>query len=199
MKTISIALMLLLAGASWSQIIDKGDNPGTLWVQGADNPLLDRTARKVGDLLTIIISETSAASFNATSTTSKKDSTTIGKSIFNDFIGRFFSPAATSGTSATNGSGTSIQNGTVTARLTAIVKQVLPNGSLVIEGTRTVMVNRDLQSFKLSGIVRRDDVRADNTILSENIAEADIRMEGKGAIYDRQRRGLLTRLLDWLF
>lgn len=70
---------------------------------------------------------------------------------------------------------------------------------MVIKGTRSVTVNKEVQTFVLTGTIRRDDVRSDNTVLSENIANADIRLEGKGTIHDRTRRGLLTQILDWLF
>ena len=83
--------------------------------------------------------------------------------------------------------------------MSAVIKKVLPNGNLVIEGTRFVKINKDIQTFILTGMVRKDDVRADNTVLSESLADADIKLEGKGPIADRQRKGILARLLDWLF
>jgi flagellar L-ring protein precursor FlgH len=70
---------------------------------------------------------------------------------------------------------------------------------MVIEGTRMVKVNKEDQAITFAGIVRADDVRADNTVLSENIAEVRITNVGKGLISDRQRRGIITRILDWLF
>ena len=70
---------------------------------------------------------------------------------------------------------------------------------MLIEGARLVKVNNETQNLVLTGIVRPDDVRSDNTVASENLANAEIKSEGIGLIVDRQRRGLLTRLLDWLF
>jgi flagellar L-ring protein precursor FlgH len=80
------------------------------------------------------------------------------------------------------------------------VKEVLPNGNLVLEGTRDLKLNKETQQIVISGIVRRDDVRPDNTVLSENMAMAEIRSMGTGGVIaDRQRRGILTRLVDFLF
>ena len=74
-----------------------------------------------------------------------------------------------------------------------------PNGNMLVEGTRMVKLNKEDQAITFSGTIRSDDVRADNTILSENIAEVRITNVGKGLISDRQRRGIITRILDWLF
>jgi flagellar L-ring protein precursor FlgH len=83
--------------------------------------------------------------------------------------------------------------------MSAIVTKVNPNGTLIIEGARSVVVNKETQLFKITGVIRREDVRPDNTVMSEAIADAQIKLDGKGTINDRQRRGLITRLLDWLF
>ena len=69
----------------------------------------------------------------------------------------------------------------------------------MIEGTRTIVVNKETQLFRLTGIIRIQDIKPNNTVLSESIAQAEIRMEGKGQIADRQRKGILTTILDWIF
>ena len=70
---------------------------------------------------------------------------------------------------------------------------------MLIEGTRAIRVNKETQLFRLSGVIRRDDIRPDNTLLSESLADARIEVDGKGQVSDRTRRGVITRLLDWLF
>lgn len=197
----ALAALSVLGLSADAQVIDKNYESGSLW-SNQTNPLIDRTARRVGDLITIIISEQSIASFSASTDLKKEDSSKVNTSFVGKFLSGLFRPlssASTGASSSNSGSGSTLQNGKLAARLTAVVKQVLPGGNLIIEGTRAVVVNKEIQTFKLSGVIRRDDVRPDNTVYSENIADADIRMEGKGAIYDRQRRGLLTRLLEWLF
>lgn len=197
-----LAALLLSVGAPVAaQVINKDDAgaaSGSLWVDGR-NPFLDRTARKEGDLITILISESSIASFSASTSTAKQDSNSVTSNLLNSLFGLLSKDPVTGSNGKTSGSGTTSQNGTLRARLTAVVKSVMPNGNLVIEGTRIVTINKDSQTFRITGFVRRDDVAPDNTILSESIAQAEIAFEGKGQIADRQRKGVLTRLLDWLF
>jgi flagellar L-ring protein precursor FlgH len=202
-KILALALIALSVSAH-AQVSD--DNPGSLWPSRYVNPLTDRTARRVGDLLTILISESATANFAATHSTSKKDATEVERSsiplldrinigILNDLL----SSQSTGASSSTSGSGQTTNTGRLVTRMTVVVKEVLPNGTMVIEGTREVRVNKETQIFKLSGIVRQDDVRSDNTLFSENIGEARIQLDAQGAVAQRLRRGILTRILDWLF
>jgi flagellar L-ring protein precursor FlgH len=158
----------------------------------------DRIAAKEGDVVTIIVSESSSSSFAAQTSTAKTDQNSITKGL-GPILGNLIPGLGTGANSATSGQGSTTQTGKFSARLTVVIKKVLPNGLLVIEGSRLVNVNKDTQMIKLSGLIRRDDIRSDNTVLSENIADASITGAGKGAIADRQRRGVLTRILDWLF
>jgi flagellar L-ring protein precursor FlgH len=194
-----IGALAMLAQQALAQIPPDAENPGSLFPKTYVNPFLDRTARQAGDILTILISESSTASFSAATTASKKDGNAIAKLIGPDFLTRLFPNLGTGATSTTDGKGNTNQAGRVSARMTAVVKSVLPNGNLVIEGIRMVRVNKEEQVFFLSGIVRRDDIRPDNTILSESLANAEIRLDGTGQISDRTRRGILTKILDWLF
>lgn len=195
-KCTTLLSALCVSAATWAQIDDQ--NPGSLWPKHYVNPLLDRTARVEGDVVTILISEVSSGSFTASTTAAKSVNNSITKAL-GPIIGGLIPDLGTLGSSQTDGKGATTQVGKLTARMTAVVKKVLPNGTMVIEGSRSVQVNKETQTFKLSGLIRRDDIRPDNTVLSENIAEAQINVDGKGQINDRQKRGILTRLLDWLF
>lgn len=200
MKRLLATLMAVaLALCALGQTIDKNTNPGSLWDDSARNPLIDRTARRVGDLITILISESSSANFGATTDLQKSDANDIAIENFPRILQRLVMPFSTTASGDTSGSGTTTQTGRMTARMTAVVREVLPNGVLVIEGTRTVQVNNELQAIRVGGLIRRDDISAANTVRSENIGQAYIRFEGKGAIHQRQRRGILTQVLDWLF
>ncbi len=206
MKRIPLALFLALAVTTPSQVIDKNDATtnaqasGSMWANG-QNPLTDRTARREGDLLTILISESSVATFSANTTASKTQSSNAMQSVLKGLFGflDLGGEKTTSGSTADTGTGTTGQNGTMRARITAEVIAVTPRGHLILEGSRTLVINKESQIFKLTGIIRRDDIAPDNTVLSESIAQAEIRLEGKGQIADKQRRGILTQLLDWLF
>jgi flagellar L-ring protein precursor FlgH len=204
MKRMLLVGIVLLSCAFALSDDQASDNPGSLWSQTKANPLADRTARKEGDIVTIIISETSTATFAATTDTSKDETNTVAKqvvpilsTIFPSLVPNL--SGSSSGSLSSKGAGTTTSSGKLTKTMGAIVKKVLPNGTLVIEGKRNVMVNKNTQTFVLTGIIRQDDVKPDNTVLSENIAEAQINVDGKGPINDRQRKGILTRILDWLF
>ena len=194
------------ANVGSSNKVDSKANFGSLVPRRYRSPFLTRTARNVGDVVTILVSESSAANFSANTSATKKDNTRVGPNSVPllDFlrvglVNTLLRPASTQADSTVSGQGTTAQRGQFTARIAAIVKQVFPNGTMLIEGVRTVKVNNETQNLVLTGIVRPDDVRSDNTVASENLASAEIKSEGIGLIVDRQRRGILTRLLDWLF
>lgn len=177
---------------------DLKENPGSLFNQAAKNPFTDRTACKVGDIVTILISESSVASFQASTQASKSTSNNVAKGL--GPVLQSLIPALSYGAdSKFSGGGSTTHTGRFLASMSVKVVQVLPNGNLVVEGCREIKVNKDWQYFKLSGVLRRDDIRSDNTILSEKIADAQITAESKGTISDKQRRGIITRILDWLF
>lgn len=200
MKHLTIALVAIFAQFASAQ----DTNDGSLVPSKMRNPYLDRTAKRAGDVLTVVVDESSTAALSANTTAAKKDSNAIDKLVtpflkniplVKDFLGGL----STGANSSNSGSGATNGTTRLNAKISVVVKEVLPNGNLVIEGNRIVKVNKDLQIYKLTGIVRPDDVRRDNTVKSEAIAEANITTDGKGLIGDRQRRGILTRLLDWLF
>ncbi len=185
---------------------DSRANYGSLVPRRYRNLFLTRTARGVGDVVTIIVSESSASSFSANTTATKKDTTATGPNSVPlvDFLrvgllSTILRPQSTNANSTVSGAGSTAQQGRFSARLSAVVKAVLPNGTMLIEGSRMVKVNNETQNLVLTGIVRPDDVRSDNTVLSESLASAEIKSEGIGLVVDRQRRGILTRLIDWLF
>lgn len=196
MKTFLITLTLSIAALALAQVDEQ--NPGSLWPRTYVNPLVDRTAKLEGDVVTILISEISSGAFSASTTAEKKVDNSITRAL-GPIIGGLIPNLATAADSRNDGKGATAQSGRLTARMTAIVKKVFPNGTMLIEGSRSVQVNKETQTFKLCGVIRRDDIRSDNTVLSENIAEAQIRVDGKGQVSDRTRRGILTRILDWLF
>ncbi len=201
MKRFLLPILLALPLMAGAQHVKSEDNEGSLVPLKFRNPLLDRVACAIGDIVTIVVNETSSASLTANTKAAKQDSNSVPLlgALNIPLIGKYLSALQLGATSSNSGSGSTDHTGKFTAKIAVMVKDVLPNGNLVIEGERAVKVNKDLQLYKLSGIIRRADVRIDNTVLSENVANAKITTDGKGLIGDRQRRGILTRLLDWLF
>lgn len=165
--------------------------------------MVDRTARNVGDILTVVVIESASSNVAASTNATKKDSNKVTAPfvgalkvpLLKDIIGDL----STGADSSVSGTGTSTNSSRLTARISVLVKEVYPNGNMLVEGTRWIKVNREETNITFSGIVRRDDILADNSILSENVAEAKITNVSKGLIARRQRAGILTRILEWLF
>jgi len=209
MKTLLVIGCWLVAVAASAQV-NSAENYGSLFPPHFKNPLYDRNARAVGDILTVVVVENASSNMGASTTATKKDSNSVtvpalspgSVPILGSFLSGLGSGLSNLGTNANSsvaGAGTSTNTSQVTAKVAVIVKEVLPNGNLVIEGTRWVKVNKEETNITFTGIVRRDDVAADDTVASANVAEAKITNVSKGLVADRQRKGFLTRILDWLF
>jgi len=196
-KTALFVIFVLITAISAAQ--ESKPNPGSLFNAGARNAFVDSVARRVGDVLMVVIDESSTANFAATTEASKNDSNSISTQFFNSFLDHLIRPMNTNGQSKVAGDGKTTQTGKMNATMSVVVKQVMPNGNLVIEGTRSLITNKQTQTFVLSGIVRQEDVLANNTVSSDKIAAAEIKMDGSGMISQRQRKGILTQVLDWLF
>ena len=157
----------------------------------------DPRARQVNDIVTILVVEQATALSKGSTSSSRKSS---AKSGISTFYGR--SPAklgsliGSSGTSQLEGEGSTRRESTVSARLSARVTQLLPNGYLVIEGNKEVAVNSERQLVTVRGVVRPTDLARDNTVRSDRLAEMEVRINGKGVVNDAIRRPFfLYRLL----
>ncbi len=78
------------------------------------------------------------------------------------------------------------------------VTTVLENGNLMIEGSRTVSINREDNRLTVTGVIRPRDISPGNTIPSDRVANAQILLKGRGPLWNNQRRGLITKFLDWV-
>ena len=97
-----------------------------------------------------------------------------------------------------DGGGKSERRGGLNARISARVENVLANGNLSIKGTKVIRVNDEKQNLIIKGVIRPEDIAADNTIYSTFVADAMIEYEGKGPIGEKTSPGIITRILDWL-
>ncbi|NMB47016.1 MAG: flagellar basal body L-ring protein FlgH [Firmicutes bacterium] len=168
----------------------------SLWQDNQSSIFVDTKARQVGDLVTIIIVERTQASQSAETSTGKDASVELGPGLgVLDFI-----PLAKAGASDGHRvGGKNVQGGSLSARMTSQVVEVLPNGNLVIEGHQSLVVNRENQEIIVRGIVRPQDIAADNTILSNYISDASISYQGSGSLRAQQKPGILTQILNWIF
>lgn len=150
----------------------------------------DRRAAVLGDVLTVEFTE----SFQATKSQSANASraSTYGAELpFDIDAGNL---TGTAGQSFT-GKGGAAQSNSLTGRLSVTVVRVLPNGDLEIMGQKRLTLNNGNEYIRLSGIVRPEDIGADNVVRSERIANADIRYVGAGDVADTGKAGWLHRVL----
>ena len=104
--------------------------------------------------------------------------------------------AGASGQSSLDGQGTTSRQTTMTTTLTARVTQVLPNGNLVLSGSKDVQVNSEHQEVLVRGVIRPIDLSPDNQVGSDRLAQLEVRINGKGVVNDAVRRPfVLYRLL----
>lgn len=167
--------------------------------------LEDDRARRVGDVLVITIDERETARRQSKTNLSRDGSTTHG--IANAFglmarLSRKYPNVdqsaliATLSSSKFDGQGSTEKSGRLSATLPVRVKDIMPNGDMFVEGTNVVMVSNEEHHLYVSGIVRRVDIKADNTVLSSRIANAEIEYIGRGDVNDQQRPGWGTRALN---
>lgn len=195
--TAAIALAALLAAVGTSAAPALAATGGSLWSDSSDSMFIDGKAHYLGDIVTIIINE-STTGVNTSSTdvsqTEKMDAGT-GTGVLGQFLQAFGIEAQ----DAYKAGGTTTSKGTLNTTVSAVVAEVLENGNLVIEARRSMVVNEETQTVVLSGVIRPRDVARDNTVLSSRIANAQIKYTGRGPIAKRQRAGILNKLFDWIF
>ena len=181
---------------------------GSIWQASSSSITDDFKARRKGDIITIVISETASASKEATTDTSRGSSVNAGipnfmglekVGLLKNNIGDLSKLINASVDSQYQGSGSTSRKENLNATITARVIDVIPNGNLLIEGRRNVKVNNEDQEIVLEGIVRPRDIAANNTVNSVFVADAKISYTGKGIISDRQSPGWLMNIVDKLW
>ncbi len=160
----------------------------------------DRRGKRVGDIVTVLIIESSKASNESGTNTEKNHGVTAtgskGGGLL-DFIPSFGLGAQT--TAKYDGKGKTKRQGSLKAKVTARITEVLDNGNMFIEGNKTVEINSEKELLEVSGIIRAEDVGSDNTVYSYNIADAKITYAGSGSVYNGQRPGIFARFFNWIF
>lgn len=167
----------------------------------------DPRASTINDIVTIQISESSTASNKADLTTSKKTSLAMG---IDNFLGlekqinlnSDFDNTKMVGSSTTNsheGEGETTRETTLSAYISARVIDVQPNGNLVVEAKKEVIVNKEKQIAVLTGVIRPRDISYDNVIASNKIADMQIKFSGKGPVSRQTKRGWLSWLINTIW
>jgi flagellar L-ring protein precursor FlgH len=152
----------------------------------------DRRAHVQGDLITVLVAEAASVSASAQTRTTKGESANAhllqrdGEMQLADvgMEGKFA------------GGGQTDRSATLLARLTVRIEGVDSNGNFIVSGEQLIVINNEKQNIRVSGLVRPDDIAADNTVPSWRVAGTDIQLLGKGLLSKKSSPGLLTRLLS---
>ena len=174
--------------------------PGAIYRAGTELSLFqDQRARNPGDLITIMLVESTNATTSASTKTSKKsDATMSATSLFGGKAGlanRLLNNSA-SGDSNFDGSGDSSQSNKLEGSLTVTVASRLPNGNLIVRGEKRLQLNQGNEFVQIQGIVRPADIAPDNSVPSSRVADARISYGGRGALANSNAAGWLTRFFQ---
>lgn len=179
---------------------------GSLWGKGHPAAMLytDARALRENDLVVVKVEEVADAKRTSDTDLNRTSNFSTDVSAFLKLAAK--NPAFSGGFASNNnttfqGDGSTARTEHLTATVPALVRKVLPNGNLFIEGHRVVLVNSEEHHFYISGVVRPIDIDQENSIKSSMIADAEIEFTGRGVLSDNQKQGWFSRHLSkfWPF
>ncbi len=159
----------------------------------------DKKANQVGDLLTVILVEQTTASKSADIVTDKETTIDIANPTVLGRAVTFGSRSLATNIATENefeGSGSANQSNRLDGSVSVVVEQVLPNGNLRVRGQKLITINQGDEFVRVTGLVRPEDIRGDNTVLSTQIADAHFSYGGRGVIADSNSMGWLARFFN---
>ena len=156
----------------------------------------DHRASGVGDIVTIVISESTTTSATRNSANEKSGSVKLGGGIG---IFDFLQAASASGSDKFTAKGSASATNRVAGNVTVTISEITPSGNFVLEGTQSIWQNRNEHKITFRGVCRPEDISASNTVLSTRVADATVRFDGKGPLNAKQRQGILTQIFNILF
>lgn len=189
---------------------DAQKSEGSLWSEGSSSNFLfaDQRAMRLGDVLTVRVEEFANAQRDATTNLSRQSEINAQVKGFLSLIKKLqktnpdIDPEAlidAQTASKFNGSGATGRTESVKATVPVMVKKVLPNGNLFVEGHRVILVNNEEHHFYVSGVARPQDINQANTISSTRLADAEVEFTGRGVITDQQRQGWFSTYFGWMW
>ena len=180
----------------------------SLWRNGARAFFRDHRAKRVGDILTIVVALDDEAALNNSTQNSRAYGDELG---FDNFLGfeKVLNKVLPDGAVADDlvdldsastytGSGNLGREEEISLKIAALIVQTLPNGNLVVNGRQEIRVNSEMREVQVAGIIRPEDITSENTIGYEKIAEARIAYGGRGTISDVQTPRYGAQVLDVL-
>jgi flagellar L-ring protein FlgH len=183
--------------------------PGSLYNPAYATALtgMGGSSKQAGDLVTVFIDESLQSQVDALTNTSAQGHVKFGVGAAfgldvqainaNPSLGESISLDLSRDTGH-NGSGQVARNGKLAGTITCRVIQVLPNGNLVLRGTKEILVNGERQILGLVGETQARDISTDNTVPSWRLADAYLEVTGKGVVGDKQRVGWGQRVIDFV-
>lgn len=181
-----------------SEVSDKLPDGSIYSIQASGLFATDRRASKIGDILTVAFAESFQATKSQNAATSKSSSNQIslpGIIPGSDLEERISNALTSSSDRSFTGSGSTAQSNSLTGQISVHVVRVLPGGNLEIMGQKRLVLNKGDEYIRVSGVVRPEDISADNVILSDRIASANIQYIGAGDIADPANQGWLNGVL----
>ena len=182
-----------------------GRSVGSLWGDASSSFFEDVRARRVGDIITIVIEESANAARGASTKASSDSSAEAGVTALFGALAKIVekNPNITpeqllgySSSSSFDGKGSTSRSGTLSAVLPVRIKRKLPNGDFYLEGNKVVLVNDEESFLYMSGVVRPMDIAPDNSVLSSRVADVELEYTGRGVIADRQSPGWFSGILN---
>jgi len=176
-------------------------NNGSIFQQGRSVRLFeDSKAFRVGDLLSISLSESTNATKSAATNTAKDDDVTLGAGTFlgvsPTYKGNALMDNALTAERAFKGSGDTAQSNSLKGEITVMVSDILPNGNLVVRGEKIIGLNQGSEFIRITGIVRPQDVSSNNEVTSGKLANSRIYYGGGGVIAEANTKGWLSRFFS---
>jgi flagellar L-ring protein precursor FlgH len=187
--TLLLAALLVLSGAARA-------NEPLIDFDTGSSLVTNLKAHRIGDLITIIITESSTADASSDVTTNNKSEHKGGPGLG---VLDFVKPWDMTVENKYKGDGNTSRSGSFRAEMTARIVEVLHNGDFRLEGTRMVNINGEKTLIELTGVCRGADIAPDNTIMSTYISDAQIAYNGSGIVNDSAEPGVITKVINWLF
>ena len=178
-----------------SQLPDRQFN-GSLYNSNSVIDLYQRKAHKLGDILTIVLNEATSASKTSDTNITKSNATTVNDAtaLGSGFFGTGVNLSTNINSSVNfQGGANSGQSNRLTGSISVTVSRVLANGVLEVRGEKWMQLNQGSEYIRISGLVRKEDIAPDNSIVSTRLADVRITYSGTGALADGNEAGWITR------
>jgi len=170
---------------------------GAIYQAGSSMDLYsDGRAHRVGDIITVVLTERTQSSKSSSTETDKSTDIGIGvPNVLGQDLKLFGNPlsASMNSDSSFEGEGSSDMSNSLSGNITVTVHQVLPNGTMLVRGEKWLTLNQGDEYIRISGLVRPQDIGADNSVESTRLADARITYSGTGATHDANVMGWLAR------